>query len=785
MKSRKQLQFVLITLCFPFSLFFNIAYAAQFSADLVITSPQAEYVYALKAAGDRIRLEKIKGPMTVPPFPTIYDRSSRVTWGLNTQARQYVEEKDPARTILMNPIVGWEFMRKDLKATPAGSETVEGYPCRVVDYRRPGDSRVSHRVWHSDELGFDLKEEAYAMNGTATMALRNIKQGPLDAEDFEIPPGYTLAGGTAGSAASAGRPSRTRGGNILLILDASGSMWGQVEGRCKIEIAKEVLSDLIRDLPDDSVVGLTAYGHRRKGDCGDVEELVPLGVIDKDRLIKTVHGLKPKGKTPITLSVRMAAEKIRHLEEETTIILVSDGEETCEGDPCALVRELKEAGIHFVMHVIGFDVTEKERVQLQCMADAGGGRYYTANSAHEFQTAAREVVREKTVEKGFLRLTALRGDTPFRAAVEVRAAGESTVIKGGVTGTDPERPGASIVPGVYDLRFQDVEMPDHPDVWIRGVEVKAGETVERTAVFPEVGILHVKAIRESAPAKVYFKLYQQEDDKYLGDGWTREDGTPAEFELEPGTYKIRFQDQSVRQRPEVWVENVVVHASETVERTGVFGRGGILHVKAIREGVPAKAYFKLYQQEDDKYLGDGWTREDGTPAEFKLAPGTYKIRFQDQSVRQRPEVWVENVVVKADETVERFATLQKGGVLRVTATLNGEPHKTYIKVYQQEDDKYLGDGWTQAGGKVPAFHLLPGKYYVTFKDPETKTEQVLGDLSVEPGKAVTANAAFPVEEKPPARGENPVPAPTPGQGGDADNEPLSTSSRQAGGKDLE
>lgn len=321
----------------------------------------------------------------------------------------------------MNPIVGWEFMRKDLKATPAGSETVEGYPCRVVECRRPGDSRVSNRVWHSDELGFAIKEEAYAMNGTSTMALRNIKQGPVDAE---------------------------------------------------------VLSDLIRDLPDDSVVGLTAYGHRRKGDCGDVEELVPLGVIDKDRLIKTVHGLKPKGKTPITLSVRMAAEKIRHLEEETTIILVSDGEETCEGDPCALVRELKEAGIHFVMHVIGFDVTEKEHVQLQCMADAGGGRYYTANSAHEFQTAAREVVREKTVEKGFLRLTALRGDTPFRAAVEVRAAGESTVIKGGVTGTDPERPGASIVPGVYDLRFQDVEMPDHPDVWIRGVEVKGGETVE-------------------------------------------------------------------------------------------------------------------------------------------------------------------------------------------------------------------------------------------------------------------------------------------------------------------
>lgn len=142
-----------------------------------------------------------------------------------------------------------------------------------------------------------------------------------------------------------------QGGNLMFILDASGSMWGQVEGKAKIAIAKEVLIDLIEDLPQGLNVGLVAYGHRRKGDCNDVEELVHLGLLDKQNLINKIKGISPRGKTPITLSVKKTAEKLKTLEDETTIILVSDGKETCEGDPCALVKELRESGIRFVMHV--------------------------------------------------------------------------------------------------------------------------------------------------------------------------------------------------------------------------------------------------------------------------------------------------------------------------------------------------------------------------------------------------------------------------------------------------
>ena len=176
---------------------------------------------------------------------------------------------------------------------------------------------------------------------------------------------------------------------ILLILDSSGSMWGQIDGVAKILIAKKTLSTIITDLPDNAEVGLILYGHRAKGDCNDVELVTPIGRIDKTGLTQRIQAINPKGKTPITLSIQMAGEALRTIEGAATVVLVSDGEETCDADPCAATRQLKESGIDFVMHVIGFDVGDEERAQLECIASAGGGKYFTAGSSEDFEFAAK------------------------------------------------------------------------------------------------------------------------------------------------------------------------------------------------------------------------------------------------------------------------------------------------------------------------------------------------------------------------------------------------------------
>ena len=123
---------------------------------------------------------------------------------------------------------------------------------------------------------------------------------------------------------------------IVLVLDASGSMWGQIDGKAKIEIAKEVMAELIDQIPADFQTGLTVYGHRRKGDCKDIEMVIPVGPHNAAAMKAKVQGISPKGKTPLSESVKQAAQALRYTEERATVILVSDGLETCDIDPCAL-----------------------------------------------------------------------------------------------------------------------------------------------------------------------------------------------------------------------------------------------------------------------------------------------------------------------------------------------------------------------------------------------------------------------------------------------------------------
>lgn len=184
-------------------------------------------------------------------------------------------------------------------------------------------------------------------------------------------------------------------GQSMLVLDASGSMWGQIGGKAKIEIAREAVGSMLATWPASQQLGLMAYGHRSKGDCADIQMLKAPGPLDKASLSQAVNALQPKGMTPISASVRMAAEHLKFSERKATVILVSDGEETCHADPCALGKELEKLGVDFTAHVVGFDIDKnpKAKAQLQCLASSTGGRYLDAKDAGELNKALREVAQ--------------------------------------------------------------------------------------------------------------------------------------------------------------------------------------------------------------------------------------------------------------------------------------------------------------------------------------------------------------------------------------------------------
>ncbi|MEM6940585.1 MAG: VWA domain-containing protein [Pseudomonadota bacterium] len=181
--------------------------------------------------------------------------------------------------------------------------------------------------------------------------------------------------------------------NTILVMDGSGSMWGQIEGIAKIGIAQDVVRGLLADFPAEQGLGLTVYGHRTRGDCTDIETLVAPAPGTAAAISTAVAGIKPLGKTPMTDAVIAAAQALRYTEDAATVILVSDGVETCNPDPCAAARLLEEAGIDFTAHVIGFDVDDPQALaQMQCLADETGGQFLTAANADELNLAMSTVV---------------------------------------------------------------------------------------------------------------------------------------------------------------------------------------------------------------------------------------------------------------------------------------------------------------------------------------------------------------------------------------------------------
>ncbi|MFC0246604.1 vWA domain-containing protein, partial [Falsochrobactrum ovis] len=179
--------------------------------------------------------------------------------------------------------------------------------------------------------------------------------------------------------------------DVVIVYDASGSMWGQIDGVTKIEIARDVMADLVHGWSEDTHLGLVAYGHRSEGDCGDIETLIEPKRLDRDGFINTVNNIRPKGKTPISAAVQHAADLLSYRDNPATVVLISDGLETCQADPCALSEQLAQQGVKFTAHVVGFDLEDAAHARLACIAENTGGVFVPAQNAAELKDALAHV----------------------------------------------------------------------------------------------------------------------------------------------------------------------------------------------------------------------------------------------------------------------------------------------------------------------------------------------------------------------------------------------------------
>lgn len=189
---------------------------------------------------------------------------------------------------------------------------------------------------------------------------------------------------------------------IEIIFDVSRSMNESSGGTSKLEAAKEALTTIAGQITPGSLVGLRAFGKNPirgtiQQACLDSELMVPIAPFQKERMIGQVLGLQAYGQTLIGYSLELAASDFSNAADvKKTIILVSDGEESCGKDPVAMIQNLKAQGFDVVIHTVGFAVDEAARGQLKKISEMTGGVYADAKDAAEL-TQSLTTIGEQTL----------------------------------------------------------------------------------------------------------------------------------------------------------------------------------------------------------------------------------------------------------------------------------------------------------------------------------------------------------------------------------------------------
>ena len=193
--------------------------------------------------------------------------------------------------------------------------------------------------------------------------------------------------------------------SIEIVVDASRSMWGRMNGEPKMSVARNILNDVSYWFPEDLDLALRAYGSRSpsdSNDCSDSTLLVPFADQNREPIRQAIAGLRPLGQTPIAYALRQAGSDFGARDADRAVVLVTDGLESCGGDPVWAARELRDQGIK--VHVIGFgmgNAKDEDTASLAAIAEVSGGSFVTAGSAEELQFAlAQTVATSFSVFKG-------------------------------------------------------------------------------------------------------------------------------------------------------------------------------------------------------------------------------------------------------------------------------------------------------------------------------------------------------------------------------------------------
>lgn len=505
----------------------------------------------------------------------------------------------------------------------------------------------------------------------------------------------------AGEFANAGLKDEPTQG-IYIIFDASGSMLERLPDKSrKIDVAKKVLKDFVSGDFAGYEVALRVYGHRKRDDCLDSELVVPFGAAgDVVSPIKEyVDKLNALGRTPITLSFQEALKDFGDRSGE--IILISDGIESCNADPCALMREWKQKNVKIKVHVVGLGLDEKSKQALKCISDAAGTEYHDAQSAAALAESLSKI-RNDATSRGFY----LQG---------VDAAGNPIKVSGMLA-----RAGAAPLKITSNARYQ-VEAGEYS--LVAGVLTANGNLYQ-----PVKNTVQVAAAGETV-AKVEVPVPPRVKAKFVDKDQAQSGSQVTAFQNGKEVFKFRAIDEvfldegtyEFRARPNAANELSVTESFASGDRKEIVF--GLVHtvkvtvkMAASGSGILFRENYELWQNGQKKYAVH---QVNGA----LVVPGTYDVRLPNGLTP-----YTKSGIKITDQNAQHFdITVPVGHVTFAYQKADGTQDKDdrcFVssasgnqKVFKQSGQKlpltpgqYRVDGWTQKGQYAPvAFEIKEGE----------------------------------------------------------------------------
>ncbi|KAB2849294.1 MAG: VWA domain-containing protein [Hyphomicrobiaceae bacterium] len=465
---------------------------------------------------------------------------------------------------------------------------------------------------------------------------------------------------------------------VMFVLDGSGSMWGRHGREVKFYMARDALK-LALPKYRQIKVGLTAFGHRRQGDCSDAETTFTPFKGDQERMSAFLDRFNPKGRGPVVAGLKAAAQSFDSSRDRPTIVLISDNADNCRADACAEARALKTLMPKLTIHAIALGVPPEEMPQFSCLAAITGGKVFQPEAGKDVQAALEEVLRlvsasvpapapavkqkkapEPAVAVQGLALKAVlkAGGEPVQAGLKWRVAPTETANTAVYEGSDP-RPTLAVKPGKYlvQVRLGPLEAQ-------RVVEVTDKAALPAEFVL-NGGIINVKlpvsrigALSEKPIITLYGAVKQGERPQPLA---ITAEVSPV-YPVKPGSYVVGARLGLAR------VEVPVEIAAGTVVDLELPLYVGELQLSAAltEDGPPAENVFFTVAEDDPDALAGlrEIVRSAAAMPEFLLPAGNYHLiaRHGPLEVRDR-------VTVRAGAKLQKSIVLQAG---RLTLSLSAQ-----------------------------------------------------------------------------------------------------------------